>query len=76
VGPDEDSTRPAEDREPGQTRLAPADAVLSVEGMRAAFSSGAGETALLQCQMPARGAAMVALGGATELLNGSRKRQT
>src|SRR5213593_788105 len=46
---------------------APADARLSAERMRAAFSSPAGTTALLQRRVPASGTAMVALDGSAKL---------
>src|SRR6266446_2108671 len=44
-----------------------ADALLSVEGMRAAFSSSASATALLQRALPGGSAAMVAVEGATTI---------
>jgi len=55
----------------------PADAPLSAERMRAAFSSPAGGAALLQRRVPASGTAMVALEGSAKLSDdGGGQRQT
>jgi hypothetical protein len=74
VGPDEDSTLPAEEQKHGaaakrgcRPRGRPQGTPLSAEGMRTAFRCAASGTALLQRGMPARRTALVALESAAEL---------